>query len=164
MTLSTGERLPEATLVRLGGSGPEAVSLSEVLKGRSVIVFAVPGAYTPTCHSAHVPSFVRTKDALMGAGVDEIVCISVNDPFVMKAWGEATGATAAGITMLADADGAFTKAIGMDFTAPPAGLYGRSARYAMHVVDGVVKVLHREESPGVCEVSGGEAMLKAIAA
>jgi peroxiredoxin len=109
-----------------------------------------------------VPSFVRTKDALKAKGVDEIVCVSVNDPFVMKAWGEATGAAAAGITMLADADGAFTKAMGLDFTAPPAGLLGRSKRYALMAEDGVVKVLHLEQSPGTCEISGGEAMVAAI--
>jgi peroxiredoxin len=94
--------------------------------------------------------------------VDEIICISVNDPFVMKAWGEATGATAAGISMLSDAEGAFTKALGLDFTAPPVGLIGRSKRYALYAEDGVVKTLHLEESPGQCEISGGEALLAAI--
>jgi cytochrome c peroxidase len=94
--------------------------------------------------------------------VDEIICISVNDPFVMQAWGEATGATAAGITMLADPQGAFTKALGMDFDAPPAGLIGRSKRYAMAVEDGRVTVLHVEESPGTCEASAGESMLAEI--
>ena len=128
MAISTGEALPEATLIQLGAEGPEAVTLSGKTAGRTVVIFAVPGAYTPTCHSAHVPSFIRTKDAFAGKGVDEIICVSVNDPFVMKAWGEATGAAGAGITMLADADGSFTKAIGMDFDAPPAGLVGRSKR------------------------------------
>ena len=127
-----------------------------------MVIFAVPGAYTPTCHSAHVPSFIRTKDDLAAKGVDEVICISVNDPFVMKSWGEATGATDAGITMLGDADASFTKAIGMDFDAPPAGLLARSKRYAMLVEDGTVSLLHAEESPGVCEVSGGEALLAAM--
>ena len=94
--------------------------------------------------------------------MDEVICISVNDPFVMKAWGADTGADAAGISLLADPECAFTKAIGMDFSAPPAGLIDRSSRYAMYVVDGVVKILHREEQPGTCEISGGEAMLAAI--
>ena len=129
------------------------------MKGRKVVVFAVPGAYTPTCHSAHVPSFIRTKDQFDTKGVDEIICVSVNDPFVMKAWGESTGATAAGITMLADPDSAFTKAIGMEFSAPPAGLTDRSKRYAMLVEDGKVSLLQEEESPGTCEVSAGEALL-----
>jgi cytochrome c peroxidase len=162
MTISVGDTLPDATLIRLGASGPEAVSLGDLTKGRKVVIFAVPGAYTPTCSSAHVPSFIRTKAGFDAKGVDEIVCVSVNDPFVMKAWGEATGATAAGISMLADADGSFTKAIGLDFTAPPAGLFGRSKRYALYAENGVVKTLHQEESPGTCEISGGESLLAAI--
>ncbi|MGB3405982.1 MAG: peroxiredoxin [Jannaschia sp.] len=159
MAISQGDALPDAHLIRIGDSGPEKVSLADIGKGKTIAVFAVPGAYTPTCSSAHVPSFIRTKDGFAAKGVDTIVCVSVNDPFVMKAWGEATGATAAGLHMLADADGAFTKAIGMDFTAPPAGLIGRSRRYAMLVEDGVVKVMHVEEAPGVCEVSAGESLL-----
>jgi len=159
MTIVLGDTLPEATLVKLGASGPEAVSLADHAKGKKVVIFAVPGAFTPTCHSAHVPSFIRTKDQFAAKGVDEIICVSVNDPFVMKAWGEATGATEAGITMLGDAQSAFTKAIGMDFDAPPAGLIARSKRYAMVVEDGKVTKLHVEESPGVCEISGGEALL-----
>jgi len=162
MTLTVGEKLPGATLLKLGETGPEAVDLGAVLKGRKVVIFAVPGAYTGVCTTAHVPSFIRTKPKFDAKGVDEIICLSVNDPFVMKAWGEATGATAAGITMLADAEASFTKAIGMAFSAPPAGLIDRSARYAMLVEDGVVKVLNREESPGVCELSAGEGLLAAL--
>ncbi|SIO51893.1 thiol peroxidase (atypical 2-Cys peroxiredoxin) [Rhodovulum sp. ES.010] len=162
MTISTGDRLPEASFTRMGAEGPEQVTLSEKLKGRKVVIFAVPGAFTPTCHSAHVPSFLRVKDALAEQGVDEIICIAVNDPFVMQAWGEATGASDAGITMLADADSAFTKAIGMDFDAAPVGLMARSRRYAMLVEDGGVTVLNVEESPGECGVSAGEALLEAV--
>lgn len=162
MTISTGDTLPEAELLKLGESGPEAVSVSALGKGRKLVIFAVPGAFTPTCSVAHVPSFIRTKAGFDAKGVDEIICLSVNDPFVMKAWGEATGATEAGITLLGDAQGAFTKAIGMDFDAPPAGLIGRSKRYAMAVEDGKVTVLHVEESPGTCEISGGEALLAAL--
>ncbi|MBO6883626.1 MAG: peroxiredoxin [Marivita sp.] len=162
MTIAPGDTLPEATLVKMGAEGPEAVSLADHAKGKKVVIFAVPGAFTPTCHSAHVPSFIRTKDQFAAKGVDDIICVSVNDPFVMKAWGEATGATEAGITMLGDAQSAFTKAIGMDFDAPPAGLIARSKRYAMVVEDGKVTKLQVEESPGVCEVSGGEALLAAL--
>jgi len=162
MSISTGDTLPDATLTRIGADGPEQVQISSLLKGRKVAVFAVPGAYTPTCHSAHVPSFIRTKDGFDAKAVDEVICISVNDPFVMQAWGEATGATAAGITMLADAESAFTTAIGMNFDAPPVGLMARSQRYALLAEDGVVKVLHKEENPGTCEISGGEALLDAI--
>jgi cytochrome c peroxidase len=162
MTLSSGDKLPDATLLKLGAKGPEAVDLKTLTKGRKVVIFAVPGAYTPTYSSAHVPSFIRTKAQFDAAGVDEIICVSVNDPFVMKAWGEATGATEAGITMLADAESAFTKAIGLDFDAPPAGLLARSKRYAMAVEDGTVTVLHVEESPGTCEVTAGESLLAAL--
>ncbi len=159
MTISQGDQLPDATLVQLGADGPAAVSIGDKTKGRKVVIFAVPGAYTPTCHSAHVPSFIRTKAQFDAKGVDEIICVSVNDPFVMKAWGESTGATAAGITMLGDADSSFTKAIGMTFDAPPAGLMARSKRYAMLVEDGKVTLFQAEESPGTCEVSAGEALL-----
>jgi len=162
MTISAGDRLPEGTLIRLGANGPEQVQVSDLTRGRNVVIFAVPGAFTPTCSVAHVPSFIRTRAAFADKGVDEVVCIAVNDPFVMKAWGEATGATEAGITMLADASGAFTKALGLDFEAAAAGLLGRSKRYAMQVVDGEVRKLQLEASPGVCEVSGGEALLAEI--
>ncbi len=162
MAISQGDTLPEATMVQMGAEGPQPVALADKVKGRKVVIFAVPGAFTPTCHSAHVPSFVRTKDQFDAKGVDEIICVSVNDPFVMNAWGEATGATAAGITMLSDAQSEFTTAIGMNFDAPPVGLMARSKRYAMVVEDGQVTVLQEEESPGVCDVSGGESLLEAI--
>ena len=162
MAISQGDTLPEATMVQMGAEGPQPVALADKVKGRKVVIFAVPGAFTPTCHSAHVPSFVRTKDQFDAKGVDEIICVSVNDPFVMNAWGEATGATAAGITMLSDAQSEFTTAIGMNFDAPPVGLMARSKRYAMVVEDGKVTVLQEEESPGVCDVSGGESLLDAI--
>lgn len=160
MSVEKGDVLPGATLLRLGDNGPEAVSLGEKMKGRKIVIFALPGAYTGVCSTSHVPSFIRVIDALKTKGVEEVICISVNDPFVMKAWGEATGATAAGITMLADAESAFTTAIGMGFSAPAAGLINRSQRYAMVVEDGVVKVLNKEEAPGVCDISGGEAILE----
>ncbi|KUJ78865.1 peroxiredoxin [Ruegeria profundi] len=160
--ISTGDTLPDATLTQMGADGPEEVRISDKTKGRKVVIFAVPGAFTPTCHSAHVPSFVRTKDQFTAKGVDEIICVAVNDPFVMKAWGEATGAANAGLTMLGDASAEFTKAIGMDFDAPPAGLYARSKRYAMLVEDGKVTALNVEENPGACEISAGESLLETI--
>lgn len=162
MTLAVGDRLPDATLIKMGAEGPEQVQMADLTKGRKVVIFAVPGAYTPTCHSAHMPSFVRTRDQFADKGVDAVICVSVNDPFVMAAWAKDTGADAAGIIALADAESAFTTAIGMDFTAPPVGLMSRSKRYALMAEDGVVKVLQAEENPGVCEVSGGEGMLDAI--
>ncbi|WP_377192226.1 peroxiredoxin [Ruegeria meonggei] len=160
--ISTGDTLPDATLIQMGANGPEEVRISSKTKGRKVVVFAVPGAFTGTCTTAHVPSFMRTKDQFNAKGVDEIICVAVNDPFVMGAWGESTGATAAGLTMLSDAASEFTKALGMDFDAPPAGLFARSKRYAMVVENGKVTALNLEENPGTCEISAGESLLDAI--
>lgn len=162
MTLSTGDTLPNATVLRLGAEGPEQVQMDTLTKGRKVAIFGLPGAYTGTCSTAHVPSFIRSMDGLKAKGVDEVICVSVNDPFVMDAWGKDTGASDAGIAMLGDAATEFTKAIGMNWTAEAAGLIERSLRYALYAEDGVVKVLHVEEGPGVCEVSGGESLLAAI--
>jgi peroxiredoxin len=159
MTISVGDKLPDAMLVKMGEEGPEQVSVSTLTEGRNVVIFAVPGAYTGVCTTAHVPSFIRTKDQFMERGVEEIICLSVNDPFVMSNWGESTGATEAGITMVGDAAAEFTKEIGMDFTAPPAGLINRSKRYAMLVMDGEVKALNVEDSPGECGISAGEGLL-----
>ena len=162
MTISTGEALPDATLLTIGAEGPAQVALADKVKGRKVVIFGLPGAYTGTCSTAHVPSFIRTKDQFDAKGVDEIICVSVNDPFVMAAWGKDTGADAAGLTMLADATGEMTAAIGMSFDAPPVGLIGRSLRYAMLVEDGVVKVLNTEDSPGECSISAGEGLLESM--
>lgn len=162
MTISEGQTLPDANLLRMGDNGPEAVSLGERLKGRKVVIFGLPGAYTGVCTTAHVPSFIRTKDKLAAKGVDEIICVSVNDPFVMKAWGDSTGGAASGITFLGDGDASFTKAIGLEFSVPAIGLFDRSKRYALYAVDGEVKVLHAEENAGQCDISGGESMLAAI--
>lgn len=162
MAITVGDKLPEATFVRMGADGPEQVALSDLTKGRKVVLFGLPGAFTGTCSTAHVPSFMRAKAGFEAKGVDEIVCVSVNDPFVMQAWGDSTGAAEAGLSMLADADGSYTKAVGMDFSNPAVGFMGRSKRYALYAEDGVVKVLHLDENPGVCDLSGGEAMLDAI--
>ncbi|WP_298851798.1 peroxiredoxin [uncultured Ruegeria sp.] len=160
--ISTGDTLPEATLIQMGAEGPEEVRISDKTKGRKVVIFAVPGAYTGTCTTAHVPSFMRTKKQFDDKGVEEIMCLSVNDPFVMQAWGESTGATEAGLTMVSDAASELTKAIGMDFDAPPVGLIARSKRYAMLVEDGKVTALNLEENPGACEISAGEGLLEVI--
>ena len=158
MTISVGGTLPETNLALMGTDGPETVSLHAKLKGRKVVVFALPGAFTGSCSTAHIPSFMRTADAFRAKGIEEIMCISVNDPFTLKAWGESTGATAAGITHLGDADGSFTKGLGMDFTAPQLGLIGRSNRYALVIEDGVITKANIDE-PGVCNISTGEALL-----
>ena len=162
MSIAVGDKLPEATLVKLGEAGPEQVELGTKLKGRRVVIFAVPGAFTPTCDSAHLPSFIRTKAQFDEKGIDEIICISVNDPFVLNVWAQSSGAEAAGITMLADPDSSYTKAVGMAFSAPPVGFIDRSIRYAMVVDDGVVEVFHEEEGRGVCEATAGESLLAAI--
>ena len=162
MTISAGATLPDATLYRMGDAGPEAVALSTLTKGRKVAIFGLPGAYTGTCTTAHVPSFMRTIADFKAKGVDDVICVSVNDPFVMGAWGAATGATDAGILMLGDASAELTKAIGMEFSAPPAGLHDRSKRFSMLVDDGVVTQLNEEGSPGECEISAGEALLAQV--
>ncbi|MBP9049217.1 MAG: peroxiredoxin [Tabrizicola sp.] len=161
MTIAIGSRLPEATLLTMGENGAEAVTLSDRLKGRKVVIFGLPGAYTGTCSTAHVPSFMRTAGKFADKGVDEILCVSVNDPFVMKAWGEATGATATGITMLGDADASFTKAIGLTFDVPHLGFFARSKRYSLLAEDGVVTQFNPETGPG-CEISAGEHLLSQL--
>lgn len=161
MALSVGGRMPDANLIMMGANGPETIRLSDRLNGRKVVVFALPGAFTGTCSTAHIPSFMRTADQFRAKGVDEIICISVNDPFTLKAWGEATGATKAGITHLGDADGSMTRGLGLDFTAPQLGLIGRSNRYAALVEDGVVTRLNLDK-PGECNISQGEALLETL--
>jgi len=162
MALSIGDKIPSAKLLRMGADGPESVDIAALATGRTVVIFAVPGAFTGTCTNAHVPSFMRTKAQFDAKGVDEVICIAVNDPFVVQAWSESTGAGAAGLTMLADAESHFTTAMGMDFSAPPVGFVSRSKRYAMVVQDGTITVLHAEESPGTCDLSAGESILEAV--
>ena len=162
MTIKVGDKIPSVTLNVMTEDGPDAVSTDDFFAGKKVAIFGVPGAFTPTCSAKHLPGFVANADALKAKGVDAIACVSVNDPFVMGAWGESTGAKEAGIAMLGDADASFTKAMGMEFSAPPAGLIDRSKRYAMVVEDGVVTLLQAEESPGVCDVSGAESLLDAM--
>ncbi len=161
MVIAVGDKVPDAKLSRMGDSGPEKILLGELLLNRKVVVFALPGAFTPTCSSAHVPSFIGVAEQLREKGVEEIICISVNDPHVMKAWGQATGGTEAGITFLSDADGSYTKSVGMDFDAPVVGFFGRSKRYSMLVEDGSVTELNLEVERG-CELSGGETMLAQV--
>ncbi len=159
MTITAGDTFPAGILLKVGESGPEAVETAELAKGR-VAIFGVPGAYTGTCTNAHMPSFIRTADAFRGKGVDRIVCLTVNDPFVADAWAKSTGADKAGIEVLADADGSVTKALGLSFDVPPAGLYGRCKRFAALLKDGVAEVVEIEDNPGQCSVSAGEALLE----
>lgn len=162
MVISVGDRLPGATLLTIGANGPEQVDLGERLKGRRVVIFGLPGAFTGTCTTAHVPSFIRTKPKFDEKGVDEVICLTVNDPFVVKAWTEATGAGKAGIVTLADAESTFTSAIGMAFSAPAVGFVNRSKRYSLYAEDGVVKVLNLEAARSGCEISAGETLLSQL--
>lgn len=145
MTIKQGDKVSAATFKRLTATGIENISTDALFKGKKVIVFGLPGAYTPVCSASHLPGFVAKAAELKKQGIDEIACVSVNDPFVMQAWGKEHG-TDGKVSMLADADGAFTKAIGLAIDLPDFGLSGRSERYSMIVENGVVKTLNVEKS------------------
>lgn len=160
-TIKVGDNLPEATLFRMTEKGPEAVATKEFFAGRKVVLFAVPGAFTPTCHNDHLPSFVKNAEAIQAKGAKEIACVAINDPFVMGAWSRSVPG-AEKITFLSDGNGGFTKALGMDFDGSGFGMGIRSRRYAMIVDDGKVTALEVEESPGACSVSSGSEILKKL--
>ena len=162
MAISHGDKLPDAVLRRMGDNGPEEITIDALTAGRKIVLFGLPGAFTPTCSSAHVPSFMRTKDAFLEKGIEEIICVSVNDVHIMRQWGKVTGATAAGLSMWADPASEFTTAIGMNFNVEVLGFYGRSSRYAMIVENGVVTQLNQETERGVCDISGGETLLESL--
>lgn len=162
MKIKVGDTFPVQDLTRMGDNGPETVSLADKMKGRKVVIFGLPGAFTSTCTAAHVPSFIRTIDDFKAKGVDEIICFAVNDPHVMKAWAEATGGKDAGITFLADADASLTKALGLEFTFAPAGFFDRTMRCAMLVDDGTIEVIQVEEERGVCTMTAGESLLELV--
>lgn len=162
MEIEVGKTLPPGEFVRMGADGPETVYLSDLTVGRKVVIFGLPGAFTGTCTTQHVPSFISTIDALKAKGAADVICVSVNDAFVMDEWAKQTGAAAAGIVMVADATGDFTREIGMNFDAPSVGLYGRSRRYAMIADDGVVTAMNVENGPGECNISAGETILDII--
>ena len=161
MTIAVGDKLPAATIFKLTADGPEAVETQDFFSGRKVVLFAVPGAFTPTCSAKHLPGYVEHAAAIKAKGVDEIACISVNDPFVMGAWGTASNAGDA-ITLLSDGNGAFSTAIGLTFDGSGFGLATRSQRYAMIVEDGVVKHLAIEPQPPMLELSAAEKTLAAL--
>ena len=161
MTIKVGDRIPSVTINKFGEKGPEPVSTDEFFKGRRVVLFALPGAFTPTCSAKHVPGYVQNFDKLKGKGVAEIACLSVNDPFVMNAWGKAQNAEGK-VTMLADGSAKFTKAVGLEMDLTERGMGVRSKRYAMLVEDGVVKSLQVEENPGGLDVSSAEKMLTLV--
>jgi len=159
MRIQAGDRLPEATLRMLTADGPKAVETGDYFKGRKVVLFAIPGAFTPTCSKTHLPSFAEHAARIKAKGVDAIACVAVNDVFVMDAWGKAFGG-AGKVDLLSDGNGEFTRAIGMALDARGLGLGERSHRYSMVVDDGVVKTLHVEDKPGVCEISAAPRILE----
>jgi len=159
MAIQEGDQLPDATLHVMQDGRPNAVSTADLFGGKKVVLFAVPGAFTPTCSQAHLPGYVVNADAIKAKGVDSIVCLSVNDAFVMGAWGDS--ANAEELIMAGDGNGDFTKAIGLEMDGSGFGLGTRSQRYAMIVEDGKVTKLAVEE-PGKFEVSAAEAILEAL--
>ncbi len=157
MAIKEGDKIPSATLMEITEAGPAPVSTSDLLAGKKVALFAVPGAFTPTCSAQHVPSYVNNAEALKSKGIDEIVCVSVNDAFVMGAWGKNLGAEGT-VRMVGDGNGELTSALGLEMDGSKFGLGTRSQRYSMIVNDGVVEKLNVEEG-GAYEVSSAEHML-----
>ncbi|MEM0943256.1 MAG: peroxiredoxin [Pseudomonadota bacterium] len=159
---TVGDTLPQGTLFEMTADGPQKVESGPLFENRTIALFGVPGAFTPTCHNNHMPSFVRAAEDLSAKGVDEIICVSVNDPFVMGQWGEITGAKEAGIRLLADADGSFTKALGLDFDGSVVGLGVRAKRFSALIGNGTIKILNVEDNPGEASCTLGEALVDQI--
>lgn len=160
MTIKQGDALPETSFTRPTEQGPEAVDAASFFKGRKIALFSVPGAFTPTCSAKHLPSYIEKADELKARGVDEIACTAVNDVFVMGAWSKANGAEGK-VTMLADGNGDFAKAVGLEMDGSKFGLGTRGQRFSMIVNDGVVEELN-VESPGEYKVSSAEHMLNQL--
>jgi peroxiredoxin len=161
MVIEVGSRLPHATFRTMTPSGPATRATADVFSGKRVVLFAVPGAFTPTCNNSHLPGFLANIDAFKAKGIDTIACTAVNDVFVLDAWGKSTG-VGDKIIFLADGTGEFARAIGMEFDGTGSGLGMRSKRYAMLVEDGVVKALNVEDMPGKAEKSSAEVLLAAL--
>ena len=161
MPIKVGDRIPEGKFRVMGPEGPAWKTTDEVFKGKKVALFAVPGAFTPTCNNLHMPSFLNNVDAFKSKGVDTVAVTGVNDVFVMEQWKKSTGA-AGKIDFLADGNGDFAKAVDMTMDGSGGGLGTRSKRYAMVVDDGVVKAFNVEEAPGKCELTSGDKLLAQI--
>jgi glutaredoxin/glutathione-dependent peroxiredoxin len=161
MTIKVGERLPNATLRLVTPDGPKSVETKDYFAGNTVVLFGLPGAFTPTCHKNHLPGFIVNEARFKEEGVDKIAMTAVNDHHVLKAWAEATGATGH-VDFLADGNGDFAKAVGLDLDLSAGGLGLRSKRYSMLVVDGVVKLLNVEPDAGKVDFSGALDILAQI--
>ncbi len=160
MTIKVGDKIPSVTLKHMSADGPADISADELFGGKRVVLFALPGAFTPTCSAKHVPGFVAKSADIKAKGIDTIACLSVNDAFVMGAWGRDQN-VGDNVLMLADGNGEFTKAVGLELDASGFGLGTRSQRYAMVVDDGVVTTLN-VENPGAFDVSSAESVLGAL--
>jgi peroxiredoxin len=160
MTISVGDRIPQATFMKATAEGPQPVNSEEFFAGRRVAMFSVPGAFTPTCSARHLPGFVERADEIKAKGVDEIACTAVNDAFVMGAWAESAGASDK-VTMLSDGNGAFAQAVGLTMDGSKYGMGTRGQRFAMVVNDGVVEQLHVEE-PGAFNVSSADYLIERL--
>ena len=158
MTIKIGDKLPQSDFLMMTADGTQKVATDTIFAGRKVVLFAVPGAFTPTCSMNHLPGFVQKADAIKAKGADAIACVSVNDVHVMNAWAKHSGADGK-IMMLADGNGDFARKLGLEFDLTQAGMGKRSKRYSMIVDDGVVKSLNVEDKPGV-NVSGAETVLQ----
>jgi len=161
MPIKVGDKLPNATFRVMTAEGPKPKTTDDIFKGKKVALFAVPGAFTPTCNNLHLPSFLNNVDAFKKKGVDTIAVTGVNDVFVMEAWKKATNSSGK-VEFLADGNGDFAKAIDMTLDASGNGLGIRSKRYSMLVDNGVVKNFNIEDAPGKCDISGGQALLAQI--
>lgn len=161
MAIKVGDKLPDAKFTVMGADGPGAKTTAEVFGGRKVALFAVPGAYTPSCHKNHMPGFVNRVDEIKAKGIDAVACTAVNDIFVLSNWADDSGATGK-IEMLADGSADFAKAVGLDIDLSGFGLGVRSKRYAMLVDDGVVKVLNIEDSPPQVDKSSADTLCSMI--
>lgn len=159
MKISVGQKMPNSTFSYFGPDGVAQIELIDLLKGKKVVIFALPGAFTNTCSSKHLPGFIEKSARIKKEGVDEIICISVNDPFVMSKWGETTGAIDVGIKMLADPASDFTKSIGTEFTVPPIGFFNRSKRCAFIVENQKIVYAYLDDASGVVTGSSAEAIL-----
>ena len=160
MTIKVGDRMPEGKFGVMTSDGPGSISTDELCAGKKVVLFAVPGAFTPTCSMSHLPGYIEHADALVAKGVDTIACMSVNDVFVMDAWGK-DRAAGSSVMMLADGNGEMTKALGLELDASGFGMGHRSQRFALVIDDGVVSQVH-VEAPGEFKVSAAEAVLESL--